>query len=173
MPTEFRTKALVTLIRALESRTHQLGKTQLQKLVYFLQELGVQLGYKYEIYHYGPYCFELSNDLSSLDSLNILDVESDPNGFGFNIRLSRYANGYDPDPMLKEAVKRIVDKLGSNSAGQLEVKATIHFVQRVLARRGSANEDTVVGKVRTLKPHFAEVFVRKCYEELQQERLIA
>ncbi len=83
MRNDFRVAAMVALVG--NAQTRRLGKTQLQKLVYFLQKSGVPLGYEYEIYHYGPYSFELSDDMDSLDSLGVLNVESDPNGYGFDI----------------------------------------------------------------------------------------
>lgn len=171
MPTELRTKTLVELLRSIQSKT-QVGKTQLQKLIYFVQEAGVLLGYKYEIYHYGPYCFELNNDLSSLDSLRILSVEADPTGYGFNICMDEFAKNYEADKQTRRKVHEIADRLGKDTASQLEVKATIHFVKKVMDRRAPVNIEIVLAKVRDLKPHFAEHFVRKCYEELQHDKLI-
>src|SRR6266702_4367710 len=45
-----RVAAIVALTQSAQAR---LGKTQVQKLVYFVQDAGVPLEYKYEIYHYG------------------------------------------------------------------------------------------------------------------------
>ena len=88
MQKELKIAAIVALLQNVRAR---LGKIQVQKLVYFAQDCGVPLGYKYEIYHYGPYSFELSHDLDSLDSLGVLNVDSDPNGFGFNISVGKFA----------------------------------------------------------------------------------
>jgi uncharacterized protein YwgA len=63
MQKELRVAAIVALVQNAQAR---LGKTQVQKLVYFAQDCGIPLEYKYEIYHYGPYSFELSHDLGSL-----------------------------------------------------------------------------------------------------------
>jgi len=71
MQKELRVASIVGLVQNAPSR---LGKTQVQKLVYFAQQSGMPLQYKYEIYHYGPYSFELSHELGSLDSLGVINV---------------------------------------------------------------------------------------------------
>ena len=43
-----------------------LGRTALQKIVYFLQIAGVPMRYAFDIYHYGPYCDRVSRDVELL-----------------------------------------------------------------------------------------------------------
>src|SRR5258708_20829207 len=101
MHKDLRVASIVALAQNAQAR---LGKTQVQKLVYFVQDCGVPLEYKYEIYHYGPYSFDLSRDLSSLDSLGVLDVESDPSGFGFNISVGKFAEKFKLEPKYQKKV---------------------------------------------------------------------
>ena len=41
-----------------------LGRTALQKIVYFLQISGVPMRYRFDIYHYGPYCDRITRMLN-------------------------------------------------------------------------------------------------------------
>jgi uncharacterized protein YwgA len=171
MRNELRVAAIVALVRNSQTR---LGKTQVQKLVYFAQDCGVPLNYRYEIYHYGPYSFELSNDLGSLDSLGVLNVASEPSGFGFDISVGRFAEKFNLEPKYQRKVQKVIDQFGLNSTAQLEVKATIHFVHSVIKKKVPQNKvkSEVVQRVLELKPRFTEEFVRTCYSSLEQAKWI-
>ena len=64
------------------------GKTRLQKLVFLVQKESIKnnvkaSSFEYEIYHYGPFSFQLSSTLEKLISDNLLEekVEMTPNGY--------------------------------------------------------------------------------------------
>jgi uncharacterized protein len=171
MRNDLRVAAIVALVQ--NART-KLGKTQVQKLVYFAQDSGVPLNYKYEIYHYGPFSFELSHDLGSLDSLGVLNVASEPSGYGFDISTGRFAEKFKLEPKYQKKVEKVIGQFGLNSAAQLEVKATIHFVHSVVKKKISPNKakSQVVQKVLALKPRFTKEFVKDCYSDLEQAHWI-
>jgi uncharacterized protein len=171
MPQDLRTAAIVELIQNAQAR---LGKTQVQKLVYFAQQCGVPLGYKYEIYHYGPYSFELSHDLGSLDSLGVLNVDSDPAGFGFDISVGKFAERFKVEAKYQKKIEKVTKQFGLNTAAQLEVKATVHFVHSVIREKVAASKvrAEVIQKVRALKPRFPDAFIRNCYSDLERSHWI-
>src|SRR5580698_6874040 len=111
MHNELRIAAIVALVQSAPAR---LGKTQLQKLVYFAQDCGVPLGYKYELYHYGPYSFDLSHDLGSLDSLGVLDVQSNSSGFGFDISVGKFAEKFKLEPKYQRKIEKVINEFGLN-----------------------------------------------------------
>ena len=39
------------------------GKVRLQKIVYLLDQMGMNSGYSYEYHHYGPYSAELADSV--------------------------------------------------------------------------------------------------------------
>jgi uncharacterized protein YwgA len=43
-----------------------LGRTAIQKIVYFLQVLDVPMRYRFEVCHYGPFCTTILGDLEWL-----------------------------------------------------------------------------------------------------------
>ena len=51
------------------------GKTKFQKLIFLAKkEYNLNIGYDFVKYSYGPYSFELTNDLETLESLELIDV---------------------------------------------------------------------------------------------------
>jgi len=166
MEQNLRTAAIVALTQGTQVR---LGKTQVQKLVYFVQDAGVPLEYRYEIYHYGPYSFDLSRDLSSLDALGVLNIESDPKGFGFDISVGKFAEKFKLDAKHQKKIEKVINQFGRDTAAELEVKATIHFVYSVIKKRSSPGKikSEVIQKVGALKPRFTKDFIKNCYSELE------
>jgi hypothetical protein len=166
MEKNLRTSAIVALTQGIPAR---LGKTQVQKLVYFLQDAGVPLEYKYEIYHYGPYSFELSKDMSSLEGLGVLNIESDPTGFGFDISVGKFAEKFRLDAKYQKKIEKVINQFGLNSAAELEVKATIHFVYSVVKEKAPSTKikSEVIQKVSALKPRFNKDFIKNCYLSLE------
>jgi uncharacterized protein YwgA len=82
------------LMQLMKNGVGRIGKTAMQKYVYFLQEFGVDLNYRYEMYYYGPYCFELSNDLDVLNMLGVIAIEDSPTTYGYSIKLLDNADKY-------------------------------------------------------------------------------
>ncbi len=171
MPKELRASAIVAIV---QNATTKLGKTQVQKLIYFAQDCGVPLNYRYEIYHYGPYSFELSNDLGSLDSLGVLNIQSDPAGFGFDISVGKFADKFELAPKYSKKIDKVLAEFGSDTPGQLEVKATIHFVHSVVSKKypATSKRSEILQKVHALKPRYTAEFIRSCYANLERAHWI-
>jgi uncharacterized protein len=164
MRDELRVAAIVALVQNAPAR---LGKTQIQKLVYFAQDCGIPLKYKYELYHYGPYSFELSHDLGSLDSLDVLAVRSSSSGYGFDISVGKFADKFKLETKYKKKIEKVIGEFGLNTPAQLEVKATIHFVRSVVE-----NKSEVIERVGALKPRFTEDFIKSCYSDMKRMQWI-
>jgi uncharacterized protein YwgA len=165
MPSEMRPAALVALVES----ARNIGKIQLQKLVYFLQETGLPLNYSFEIYLYGPFSHQLARDIGTLDSLEVLRVESNPDGYGFHITPGKFASGHKLPKKYDHHLNRVMRSFGNDTASQLEVKATVHFVNSVVQMSGKKAEDVVLQRVKALKPHFSERFLRKCMDDLKRD----
>jgi len=171
MQKDLRAAAIIGLV---QNAPVKLGKTQVQKLVYFAQHCGMPLQYRYQIYRYGPYSFDLSQELSSLDSLGVLNMQSAPSGYGLDISVGKFADRFKLEPRYQKKIQKIVKDFGSNTVAQLEVKATIHFVFSVVKKTASGGKTRpqVVQKVHALKPHFSQSFIKRCYSDLEQANWI-
>ncbi len=137
------------------------GKVALEKLVFFLQELyGVDCGYEFSLYTYGPFDSTLLGDLDATAALDGVDVKY-YGSQGYEI-----TPGTENEAMRKHAAElvakhsedldRVIDEFGSLWARDLELFATIVYVER--DARSSGQEPTVdylVKVVNELKPHFS------------------
>ncbi len=160
------------VLHQLVSQLEDVGKIQLHKLAYFLQEsYGIPLGYTFRMHHYGPYSRELDNDLLKLRLMGCVDIQPDESGYGFHVTPLSDA---EPDwaRALAHYQGRIHDafvKLGDLPAYLLEVYATVHYVSQLV--EGAAAEK-VVTIVHDLKPKFLPEFIAEGREQLQQLGLL-
>jgi uncharacterized protein YwgA len=159
------------VIYDLVDRLGDIGKTQVQKLLYFLQEqYGLPLGCSFYIHQYGPYADEIETTVSNLKFMEYLTVQPDPQGYGFHLRSES-----PPEEAWSEITKSaqaelddLVAKLGSRDARELELLTTIHYA----SRSTEAVNEQLVSFVRSLKPKFSELFIRRKCEELLENGLL-
>lgn len=147
------------------------GKTVMQKLIYFLQESRVPLGFKYQLYFYGPYSHELAYAVSDFESFGILSIRS---GAG---NATVYETGPSANIFIEanksliekfeSAIRDVLDKFGLKSSSKLELLATIHFISRSLHDKGEAvSKNRVVELTKKEKPKFTEAEINSSYDEL-------
>lgn len=154
------------------------GHTLLQKLFYFLQQgKGVDLGYRYRLYHYGPYCREVWGDLSYLEDINAVNVTASPTGFGYHIYPEAEIQGvmHFADSKIKEKVSELLDLLGHRPVRDLECLATTHYVYKEMQDTGKDPDsfpEAVKGGVLALKPHLGEDEVWIALQTLQEKCLL-
>jgi hypothetical protein len=176
---ETRLAILPLMVKKAPNQT--LGRTQVMKLFYFLQELkGVSLGYDFRLFNYGPFDSEVLSDLSSACGSSTL-VEKTvlySRGYGYDI-----TPGINADLVcrpLEENHREIVEKVdevmrdfGAFSASELELRSTILFVDREYASAGQkVSVETIVERVRQIKPHFDEVTIRKRSSEMKDKNYL-
>lgn len=148
-----------------------LGKTKLQKLVYLLRELkGVQVGYDFRFYNYGPYSDGLSGDLGYLQSLGGVKVTYDPGVNMYDIVAGDKAGVLEGKAAEflrenREALDDVINQFGRRQAKDLELISTIVFV----AKSGLRQEGELVKKVKELKPKFTESEITAALSELNEK----
>src|SRR6516162_81045 len=79
-----------------------LGRTAIQKVVYFLQVLGVPMRYRFEVFHYGPFCNAILGDLEWLIADEVITDSSQDT--------QKYSR-YTPGPACGELIARHSAKL--------------------------------------------------------------
>src|SRR5258708_37526693 len=79
-----------------------LGRTAMQKIVYFLQVLDVPMRYRFELFHYGPFCQNILGDLEWLIADEVItDISTSP---------EKYSK-YTPGPACEELIAKHAAKL--------------------------------------------------------------
>ena len=170
----------VEVTRRIVRRHGDIGKTKIQKIVYFLQEaLDVPLMYPFRMHYYGPYSDDLDGTLSLTKSLGYIDIDPDPNGFGYhvtsveereNMSWQEYDLSGDPETQeLTESIDEAIDILGRLDTPQIELYATIHFISGLKA---NTTKEQALQAVKRLKPKFSVEEISHSYQSLQKANLI-
>lgn len=167
-----RAAVLLSLIEEMTKEDSWCGETNIQKASYFLQELcGVQLEFDFILYKYGPYSFDLSDELTALRADSILDLK---------IRDPRYGPCYElgdlGDQVLgrfgktiaryREHVKFVASRLGSKGIAELERVATALYVRLKDTRCSEPAKQ--ITEITRLKPHIFEMDAKKAVEEVEK-----
>ncbi len=158
---------------------HFLGRTAMQKLVYFTKVLGVPVPCSFEIYTYGPYSDTVTFSIDSLMADDVL-IDTSANPRYSNYRLGANAQEilgkYDDSiaPHMK-VIDDVVGALGAFPPQQLELVATLHFIHHRLKQilRRTPDKAQVVGEFRRLKgDKFSPEDIDSFYEALRRAGLI-
>ena len=154
------------------SELGDVGKTKLQKLVYFLQESHkVPTRYLFKMHHYGPYSEDLETDVARLSHAGYVNVCRDRMGFGFHITPGESQQDEQWRMALaphERSVRQVIETFGQRETFELELSATLHFV-KVLSP--GWNKEQIVTTTQRLKPKFTHAFVEECYEQLEHLNL--
>jgi len=113
---------LASLIAAHPNR-ELIGRTRLQKEVWFLQRLGMPTDYEFRIHHFGPYSDGVQADISVLTAFGLVqeDVKANSDGNCYSVfRASMGANGL---PSMTD-FERAITTLNKADATILELAAT-------------------------------------------------
>ena len=149
---------LVDLIDKVNGQKFCNGRTALQKFIYFLQELfQMDCGYDFRFYTYGPFASEILSDLDTLESCRGIhakfvggyDYTLDEGSEQFKSREKEFLQDNE------SAMNQMLEVFGKKSAKDLELYATIIWVDRSLkAKEKERNENTIASLVNDLKPKF-------------------
>ncbi|HEY3416464.1 MAG TPA: hypothetical protein VGM23_06245 [Armatimonadota bacterium] len=134
------------------------GRTAVQKIMYFLQTAGIPMYYRFTMYHYGPFCEEISRDIDLLLIDGVIKDESTTQ--------SKYSK-YAPDEALGELlgpyreqlsqwhnkIAPLVDELITLSPDRMEEIATLDYIYRqyLAMGKGQPTKDEVVSKFVSIK----------------------
>lgn len=169
---------LLYVVRKGEEKFDYVGHTLLQKLVYLLEEAeGVDLGYRYKMYHYGPYCAEVWGDLNYLEDVDAVRIFASPDGYGYRI----IANPGEPEleeldayvgDDIKAKVEKLLSILGDKPVRSLECVATTHYAYRFLLPEENRSFASLEKVVRDLKPHLKKEEVAEAFDVLKSSGLL-
>jgi uncharacterized protein len=166
---------IAELAKRLNNKCPQFGKTALQKLVFFLQEVyGVDCGYDFQLYSYGPYDAQLLADLDLVEAWGYVSIRQI--NAGFEIRptkkvdlLRNKASDFLKDPKTAKSLKSLVSNYGNMSARELELRATTVYVEQDFRdKREIPSARQLLDIVGSIKPKFSTQDIEKAIDELKK-----
>lgn len=167
--------ALVAFLIEKAAQAHQnLGKKALQKKVHLIQELGgVDTGYSFPFYTYGPFSAGLAGDLDVIAHSNgakICYIASDNQYLiepgeraGQMIEKGRaFVDGN------RTTIDRVLAAFGGRSAKSLELVSTVAYLRRHKPQDEFEDNEKLAKHVKDLKPKYSEEEVRKAIAEVKE-----
>ncbi len=151
-----RAAVLLQLGKELEAKGSWCGRTHYQKATYFLQEgLGVRLGFAFFLYKYGPYSFELKDEIDELENDGLFSINltcpygstitcsesGEELGQRFPKTLSRYS----------KQISFVAEVLATKSVSELEKLATLLYVK--LKYPKCKSNTARAARLHKIKPH--------------------
>lgn len=154
---------LLSIVNKLEEVGSWAGNTHIQKTGKITQSAAGTDMYEYVMHHYGPYSFDLRDDLDLL--VNRGFVERQPGEKGFHYSLTDKGRNFleqsemcKSDKDLLESIDKICNLFGKSTTVALELISTVDYY---INKFGTGEEERVVETVRRVKPHFSEEVIKK------------
>jgi len=152
---------ILTLAREMLNKGSWCGETHLQKAVYFLKEVfHIPIDFEYILYKYGPFSFELRDELTEMRACSLFELMVKETGYG---------PSYVPTPKGGEflekhqgtisdnlqSIDEISEKLGKKDVKDLEGMATALWIIRN-DRVVGHNPDAITKEVTKYKPQIKD-----------------
>jgi len=165
---------LVEISHRRQALKNRLGKTALQKLVYLLQEAyGIRLGYRFELYTYGPFDAALMGDMDYANAADWLNVEYDQEE-GYQITpgtdaadLAEFCEQIRSEA--QEELGSLFENFGPMNARDLELRATL---VSVVIDSPEMEDGDVFSRMKELKPKYATKDIYIAFDELKQTSIL-
>lgn len=153
-------RALVKVLRENESWA---GQTHIQKAVYLLKNLAdVPLDFHFRLYRYGPYSFDLRDELSFLTERKVLKATPhEPYGLRFEVN-EECATG--AEAKFTQQIEFVGKTVGNRNIGELEALSTALMVALDLPK---ANFEERLAKLKELKPKLSDSLARNALSEIE------
>jgi len=160
-----------------------LGRTALQKIMYFLKVLEVPMSYRFDIHHHGPFCVDILNDAEILIADNVIKDESPDKAKYSDYKtstsakelLGKYSEDLDKH---RGKVSTIVGAMVPLSPDRLELIATLDYAYRWVRATGGSGpwKKRVMQRFfeikKDKKDKFPEQEVSQAYDSLVKAGLI-
>jgi len=166
-------KRMIVILQLLKKVNREVGKTFIQKSIYLLQEgLKENLDYDYKLHFYGPFSQELADDIDTLEDLGLINVDYNPEGYGYQIRvteegisfLNRFQTQYGIE---EEKLEKVLNLISGEFVTGMELLGTVLYFAKL-----TNDEDEIKKLVNMVKPYFPEREISEALERLKKEGLI-
>ncbi len=167
-----RSRFICFMVDALKKQHSWCAMLHIQKACYIAQEmLKVKHNYDFIRYKYGPYCFDLANDVHTASLKCLLDDIAIHKHYGKSYELSNDAQKYVDDKKLNyphiDAVEFIANWFNDRPAIDLEEITSVYMVRNDLGT--SASEDEIITATKKWKKHFSAKDIRNAIAEIDEK----
>jgi uncharacterized protein YwgA len=145
---------LLELISELKNAGSWCGETHIQKSAFFLEEmLDVPLDLGFIMYKYGPYSFELSDDLTALRAYNYINLMPQPYGVTYSLQNeeNKLKKFYEKEiEKYLDQISSVAETFGNKTVVELEKLATAFFIYN---NENIEDAEEIAKRLNEIKPH--------------------
>lgn len=155
-----------------------LGRTALQKILYFLKVVNVPMRYRFDVHHYGPFCSTIVDDAEWLKADQAIVDRSAQSKYSVfepgpqcNDLIAKHATKL---MQYEETIRSVVKALLPLQPEHLELVATLDYSYREMKARsgGKPDRERVIERFFEFKgDKFTLEQVRETYDRLEKARL--
>lgn len=151
---------ILDLAHELKRKGSWCGELHLQKAVYFLQELvNIPTLYEFILYKYGPFSFELRDELTSMRADGLIKLQLQPSPYGPSLVITEHGEKLkNRFPLTinryNKKIKFVAKIIGNKDADALEQLSTAFYVTREKLIRKDVNKRAHC--IRKLKPQISQ-----------------
>ena len=169
MKIEDRVKFICFLLDALKGKNGWAGMVHLQKGCYIAQRmLSIPLDYKFIQYIYGPYAFDLEEEIRITNRRLILSKGLPPVGYGcaydFYEDIEKYVEANKDNYKFKDEINFIADWFLDKKIGRLEKLAAAYMINEIYPDAGLEER---IKKLIGWKPFMTEPEALSCFEDVE------
>ena len=159
---------LLRIVDALKRHGSWSGETHIQKSAYFLKEgLGLKLPYSFILYNYGPFSFDLEEQLGELRGVALIEIcPREPYGPSLvvsNTGRHLLTTAKPPSTRFNDQVEFVAEQVGQRNVAELERICTALYVKR---NYPNESEEERALRINRLKPHVSEKLARDALAEV-------
>jgi uncharacterized protein len=157
------------------------GKTIVQKIVYFIQELMPESNFRYDyiLYYFGPYSGQLERDLTEYEFEEVISITSSKHGKGYEIKLEdhdifkQFSKTQDQEKHLKK-IENIIRLFDSDGPAGLELKATLFFLwEKAFEKTDPIKiKNELIQATKVVKPNFTDDSFERCFKWLVEKKIM-
>lgn len=172
--TKFDQYALIALLaKQVGGANGRLGKKAIQKNVHLIQELGgVDAGYRFSFYTYGPYSSDLAGDLDVVATLGGAEIT-----YYSSDNYCLIGPGAKTDHLIEKGrrfiernqaeIDRVLVAFGGRLAKGLEFVSTIVYLRRHASTGKFENDEKLAAHVKALKPKYHDIEIATAIGEVK------
>jgi len=137
-------------------------KKAIQKMIYLIQEMKMDLGFDYRIHLYGPYSADLDIEMRYLCGRGDLIMTDEPGqGHLLEVDADMEVAAVSPEAL------RIISSFISKTPSDLELLTTALYVKRALPEAGI--EEIIKGVIKIKGQKYSEEQIKGATAELQEK----
>lgn len=126
------------------------GRIRFQKMVYILQNKGVNFQEKFKYHHYGPFSVDLQLRMEDLVDREVIIEEKLAGSYIYELNPR---NNFSDEACDVKKQEKLIKLLNDRSSKELELTSTIYF----LINEGIKKRENIEKKLRSLKPHLIDI----------------